>query len=32
MEHLGARRLMTNDGKQATAARSQGYEVVVPGS
>lgn len=32
MEHLGARRLMTNDAKQATAARSLGYEVVVPGS
>jgi predicted nucleic acid-binding protein len=32
MEHFGARRLMTNDGKQATAARSLGYEVVVPGS
>ncbi len=32
MEQLGARRLMTNDGKQAATARTLGYEVVVPGS
>jgi len=32
MGQLGARRLMTNDGKQAATARAFGYEVVVPGS
>ena len=32
MEQLGARRLMTNDGKQAATARALGYQVVVPSS
>jgi predicted nucleic acid-binding protein len=32
MERLGARRLMTNDGKQAATARALSYEVVVPGA
>jgi predicted nucleic acid-binding protein len=29
---LGLRRLLTNDGKQAAAARALGYEVVFPGA
>jgi predicted nucleic acid-binding protein len=32
MDELGERRLLTNDGKQADAARTFGYEVIVPGS
>lgn len=31
MEELGIRRLMTNDAKQAGAARALGFEVLVPG-
>jgi len=31
MEELGVRRLMTNDSKQADAARAMGIEVMVPG-
>lgn len=31
MEELGIRRLMTNDAKQADAARAMGIEVLVPG-
>jgi predicted nucleic acid-binding protein len=31
MEELGIRRLMTNDAKQADAARALGFEVLVPG-
>ena len=30
MDELGSRRLMTNDNKQAAAARSLGYEVLTP--
>ena len=30
MEELGQRRLLTNDAKQAAAARTLGYEVVIP--
>jgi uncharacterized protein with PIN domain len=30
MAELGVRRLMTNDGKQATAASALGYEVIIP--
>lgn len=32
MSELGLRRLLTNDGKQAAAARALGYDVVFPGS
>jgi predicted nucleic acid-binding protein len=32
MEELGLRRLLTNDRKQAEAARALGYEVVIPGT
>lgn len=32
MEDLGVRRLMTNDKRQASAAATFGFEVVVPGS
>jgi predicted nucleic acid-binding protein len=31
MEELGVRRLMTNDVKQAVAAKALGYEVLLPG-
>jgi predicted nucleic acid-binding protein len=31
MDELGLRRLLTNDTKQATAARALGYDVVTPG-
>ena len=31
MSELGLRRLLTNDGKQAAAARALGYDVVSPG-
>jgi hypothetical protein len=31
MKELGLRRLLTNDAKQAAAARALGYEVVSPG-
>jgi hypothetical protein len=32
ISELGLRRLLTNDGKQAAAARALGYEVVFPGA
>jgi predicted nucleic acid-binding protein len=32
MDELGLRRLLTNDIKQAAAARSLGYDVVLPGA
>jgi predicted nucleic acid-binding protein len=32
MDQLGQRRLLTNDAKQAAAARALNYEVVVPGA
>lgn len=32
MTQLGAKSLMTNDGKQASTARAWGYGVIVPGS
>ena len=32
MDELGLRRLLTNDNKQAAAARSLGYDVVLPGA
>ena len=31
MSELGLRRLLTNDGKQAAAARALGFDVVLPG-
>ena len=31
MDELGQRRLLTNDAKQAAAARALGYEIVSPG-
>jgi hypothetical protein len=31
MSELGLRRLLTNDSKQAAAARALGYDVVSPG-
>lgn len=32
MSELGLRRLLTNDGKQAEAARALGFDVVLPGA